>query len=76
MARSYCELACLAESQDLAVRIYRNTESFSRSEIYGLTSQLRRAGISVASNIAEGQGRLRVGEFQILRRFADESYQV
>ena len=48
-------LACLAESQTLAVRVYRNTESFPRSEIYGLTSQLRRAGISVASNIAEGQ---------------------
>jgi four helix bundle protein len=41
----------------------RETESFPRAETYGLTSQLRRAAVSVASNIAEGQGRLTKGEF-------------
>ena len=44
--------------------IYRTTETFPRQETYGLTSQLRRAAVSVASNIVEGQGRLTKGEFQ------------
>jgi four helix bundle protein len=41
----------------LATQIYEATRSFPREEIYGLTSQLRRAAISVPSNIAEGYGR-------------------
>jgi four helix bundle protein len=39
---------------DLAVEIYRITKSFPNEELYGLTSQLRRAGVSGPSNIAEG----------------------
>jgi len=54
----------LAESKGSAVRIYKETEPFPKSETYGLTSQMRRAAVSVASNIAEGQGRLTPGEFQ------------
>jgi four helix bundle protein len=54
----------VAKSESFAVRIYRETEPFPRSETYGLTSQMRRAAVSVASNIAEGQGRLTKGEFQ------------
>jgi four helix bundle protein len=46
-----------------ATEIYRATEPFPKSEQYGLTAQLRRAAVSVASNIAEGQGRLTKGEF-------------
>jgi four helix bundle protein len=42
---------------ELAVKCYRLTQSFPRSEAYGLTSQIRRASISVPSNIAEGYGR-------------------
>ena len=42
MARSYRDLLVWQKAKTLAVRIYRNTESFPRSEIYGLTSQLRR----------------------------------
>jgi four helix bundle protein len=64
MARSYRELLVWQKAKLLAVRIYQRTEQFPRSEIYGLTSQMRRAGVSVASNIAEGQGRLTRGEFQ------------
>ena len=44
--------------------IYRSTQSFPREEIFGLTSQLRRSAVSVASNIAEGQGRLSKGVFR------------
>ncbi|HYE24441.1 MAG TPA: four helix bundle protein [Clostridia bacterium] len=48
----------------LAVEVYRATESFPRTEIYGLTTQMRRAAVSIPSNIAEGQGRLTPGEFR------------
>jgi four helix bundle protein len=45
------------KAKALAVEIYRATERFPKNEIFGLTSQMRRAAVSVASNIAEGQGR-------------------
>ncbi len=64
MARSHRELFVWQKANALAVRLYRETESFPKSETYGLSSQLRRASVSVASNIAEGQGRLTRGEFQ------------
>jgi four helix bundle protein len=51
------------KSKVLAVAVYGATEVFPRAEMYGLTSQLRRSAVSVASNIAEGQGRLTKGEF-------------
>ncbi len=64
MARSYRELLVWQKARALAVRIYKETEEFPRCETYGLTSQIRRAAVSVPSNIAEGQGRLTTGEFQ------------
>jgi four helix bundle protein len=42
------------KADDLAVQVYRLTESLPKSEIFGLTAQMRRAAISVAANIAEG----------------------
>lgn len=51
------------EAKALAVAVYRYSEQFPKHEAYGLTSQVRRAAVSVASNIAEGQGRLTKGEF-------------
>ncbi len=63
MARTYRQLLAWQKARSLATEIYRETESFPSSELYGLRSQLRRAAVSVASNIAEGQGRTTTGEF-------------
>jgi four helix bundle protein len=49
---------------DLVTETYRATQKFPKEEIYGLTSQIRRAAVSIPSNIAEGQGRLSRGEFK------------
>jgi four helix bundle protein len=49
---------------EMTVCVYSLTKAFPRDEIYGLTSQLRRASVSVASNIAEGRGRTTDGEFR------------
>lgn len=48
---------------DLTVDIYRLTESFPKTEVYGLTSQMRRAAVSIPSNIGEGAGRQTKKEF-------------
>jgi len=48
---------------ELCRNVYRLTASFPDEERYGLTSQMRRAAVSVPSNIAEGQGRLALKEF-------------
>ena len=53
----------MAQSHTLALRIYRCTQKFPKDELYGLTSQMRRAGVSIASNIAEGKGRYSRKEF-------------
>ena len=64
MARSYRELLVWQKAKALAVHTYRATANIPRAETYGLTSQIRRASVSVVSNIAEGQGRLTAGEFR------------
>jgi four helix bundle protein len=58
MAKSYRELEVWKRAIELSVVLYKLTRDFPREEIYGLTSQLRRAGVSVASNIAEGMAGL------------------
>ena len=45
------------KSVELVVEIYRVTEAFPKKEIYGITNQIRRASVSIPSNIAEGAGR-------------------
>ncbi len=55
--KDYRDLIVWQKAMDLVEAIYRTTAGFPREEIYGLTSQLRRAAVSIPSNIAEGNGR-------------------
>jgi four helix bundle protein len=64
IVQSYRDLVVWQKSMALVLNIYRCTQSFPKIETYGLTSQLRRAAVSVPSNIAEGQARLSTGEFR------------
>jgi four helix bundle protein len=73
--KSYRELIAWQKAMDLAVQVYELTKTFPREEIYGLTSQLRRAAVSVPSNIAEGQGRRTTKEFQRFLGYAYGSLQ-
>lgn len=57
MQGTYEDLKVWRRAMDLVLEVYRNTSSFPKQEIYGLTSQMRRAEVSIPSNIAEGQGR-------------------
>lgn len=63
MADSYRDLIVWRKATEVALEIYRATQDFPRAEVYGLTSQLRRASVSIASNIAEGKGRYSRKEF-------------
>ena len=57
MSSTYRDLKAWQTAMDMIRDIYRLTAAFPREETYGLTIQLRRAGVSVASNVAEGKGR-------------------
>ena len=61
--RAHKKLDVWKEGVALATHIYQVTEKFPKSEIYGLTSQMRRAAVSVPSNIAEGAARFSSKEF-------------
>ncbi len=62
--QSYRELIAWQKAMDFVADVYRATRSFPKEELYGMTSQLRRAAVSIPSNIAEGQGRQTTGEFR------------
>lgn len=64
--KSFKDLLVWQKSRDLAVIIYQLTDQFPKSELYGLTSQMRRAVISISSNIAESYHRFHYKEKQQL----------
>lgn len=77
MAQRIEDLQVWHRAIQLSIAVYKLTESFPKQEIYGLTSQLQRAAVSVASNIAEGRGRLNNGEFkQFLGMAQGSNYEV
>lgn len=63
MSDSYRDLIAWQKAKTLALDVYVCTRKFPKDEIYGLTSQMRRAAVSVPSNIAEGKGRYSRKEF-------------
>ena len=63
MSGSYRDIKVWQKAIELGVDIYSSTRCFPKEEIYGLVSQLRRAAVSIPSNIAEGKGRRTDKEF-------------
>ena len=63
--KPYRDLVAWQKAMALVTEIYRVTHNFPRDELFGLTSQLRKAAVSVPSNIAEGRGRSSLGEFRL-----------
>jgi len=63
MAESFRDLIVWQRAVELSLAAYRLTSAFPRDERFGLTDQMRRAAVSVASNLAEGTGRSTRGEF-------------
>jgi len=63
MLKNYKELQVWQKAYQVCLEIYRLTKSFPQDERYGLTSQIRRAAVSVPSNIAEGYGRKTTNEY-------------
>jgi four helix bundle protein len=63
MSENYRNLIAWQKAKSLALDVYRCTRRFPKDEIYGLSSQMRRAAVSVPSNIAEGKGRYSQKEF-------------
>ncbi len=70
MLNSYKELIVWQKGIELVIEIYRLTTLFPKAEIYGLTSQMRRAAISIPSNIAEGYARKHRQEYVQFMRIA------
>jgi four helix bundle protein len=68
MSKDFRQLKVWQKSHQLAINLYRITVSFPRTESYGLTAQIRRAAVSIPSNLAEGCGRSGDAE---LARFCD-----
>jgi four helix bundle protein len=60
----YKDLIVWQKAMDLTEMVYQATKAFPREELYGLTNQVRRAAVSIPSNIAEGQARQSTAEFR------------
>jgi len=63
MLKNYKELKVWQKSYQSCLEVYKITKGFPKEEVYGLTSQIRRAAVSVPSNIAEGYGRKTTPEY-------------
>jgi four helix bundle protein len=61
---TYRDLVAWQKAVELVTHIYKLTRRFPKHELFGLTSQIRRAAVSIPSNIAEGRGKSSKGEFQ------------
>ncbi len=61
--KNYRDLIAWQKAMEFVLEIYEETAAFPSEERYGLRMQLRRAGVSVPSNLAEGQGRRSTGDF-------------
>src|SRR5438128_6766610 len=72
-SQSYRDLVVWQKGIELCVRVYEVCQAFLRSEMYGLADQMKRASVSVPSNIAEGQGRQHLGEFRHFLSIANGS---
>ena len=70
---SYRDLVAWQQAIELAVAVYDHTKQWPKEELYGLTSQVRRAAVSVAANIAEGYGRDNLGSYVQFLRIAQGS---
>jgi four helix bundle protein len=73
MAKSSVDLEVWKKSIDLTTTVYGLTAGFPREEMYGLTSQMRRAAVSIASNIAEGSARGTTRDFRQFVKIAKGS---
>jgi four helix bundle protein len=75
VVRHYQDLVVWQKATELVTRVYEVSESFPRREVFGLTNQIRRAAVSVPSNIVEGQGRETTRDFLRFLSMAKRSLQ-
>jgi S23 ribosomal protein. len=62
--KDFRSLKVWEKSHELTLKIYKATDGFPKHELYGVTSQIRRAAVSVPTNIAEGSGKDSDGELK------------
>jgi len=72
-SQSYSDLIIWQKGIALCIQVYKMCSGFPRSEMYGLCDQMKRAAVSIPSNIAEGQSRQGVGEFRHFLSIANGS---
>lgn len=73
LVRSYRDLRAWKEGMKLAEMCYETTKAFPREDVYGMTSQIRRAATAIPATLAEGYGRENLGEFVQFLRIAQGS---
>jgi len=71
--QTYRDLIVWQKAMSLVLKLYTETKSWPKEEVYGLTSQIRRSGISIPSNIAEGYGRNSSGDYVRFLQIASSS---